>query len=1160
MTHPPGQREFSSSSLSFAFTTIRPSTSDLNKFPNKKRRLSKEQHAFALTSTTPLALTSPSMSSRAISSATQFVKTTNRSTTPDDEQHPWLIWVNDGSRARTTTTTTAQTVSQSTTTIPKPSMSGSTSQSSKIVNKKRSTWQPGAGFEMDFGQRSTLSQTASAPIVSATLQAAAPTSDKIKSNSSSSINVVRQDRRTKDRLPSSSQSTPPRSSVNPATCASGKTVKKTRIAQERVSSSTSEREQNGLASTPESCTPKHHRTKNRAFSIEQSATDQGRGQGQVIEDYDYTTPRPLERYACATSTAKSPSSPLRAEWSSRPDIHKPVKINDLDERLDTIVRRPRQRRRLTLAPISRQVQSQLDQHQSQGTFEHMNSKSQDSVLFKQEYIKYGHPTVAQCKGAAPEWRVKARLDQRRINTEQMIPNRPVNEQEPSWSSDQEAVQRMRRRMADREHFVANVWIKDLVPPEQTASKNEARQADATNSTAEQKPWLGVRRFKVCEVDTWILGKEFPVGSVSFVGTITGHEQKHDRVFYYIDDGTAVIECNYTLPQPKPNFRFAYEHKGASLEQTTSASSKLKIEESNPRKCRFETGTIVKVIGTLKQSSWAGRSVDCFKIEQVKHGFSDQASHLLQVAKLHREVYDQPFDLRAQLFDIHKQDKERRRAIATNAAMPSSTGADMRDHTDVFSSSSQVSCPGGVRRKVRFRRPNRLDIDDITFENFVAYVRQHLRNEFVNRVQDLAKDRSNDSDDEDSIDFRQEPIPFTVKDIQEDATLTNFATRLANKLERQRQFHKAKPRASPVECLLKQARGNNGNEQIRVWSTNRPVVDSEKQQAGILETKVVGSFGGSSLLLPTVSSQQEARIRAAREHLSCSGREQLKNPMTREMAVTISRRTKTFDDKPLLQGDRLTKAVSQLFQQAISEMWKRGDIVMHAKQVQVKRDPSATFELPDEPRKQAVAPLKPIEAKQSIDTSRDDELIEIVIEYYDQWSDTTRSKIAKMTRRQAREFQAKQDKDREQREREKTETTGQIEESQPLIQDAPSEQKTEDTLVEWACELQKDEFELVTTTTLGQRLLLILERHAQDYKLSNRPDYDHSGPLEHMSERRLRERLHRDEQWMNVARYSPIVRTTLDDMVDLGQIEAQYNTKLQPWPVGWKLVRESGGWT
>ncbi|KAM0787433.1 hypothetical protein ACM66B_003514 [Microbotryomycetes sp. NB124-2] len=636
---------------------------------------------------------------------------------------------------------------------------------------------------------------------------------------------------------------------------------------------------------------------------------------------------------------------LIAKYGSPSSSPKPQHLSTLPESSTTPVQTIKSTiKTMSLKPVEPKLQARFDETD----FDCLQDEIKWSALWRTEFIKFGYPTWEQCSEkvwknrASTYWKAVEKNKKRpfaaeddddveatRRERKKVKGELVCEDDEPSWAKNGDDVQELWKQMSQREQFVAVVWIRDILSSTSTSSNSNGSACG------------GVRQKRVRDVDMWIVGKEFPVASVMILGIVvgTGRSSSTGRTWYYVDDGTGIIECNYAIPQPRPTYTFSSYNKPRQDSKSTSETDTAPMQKTNdPESNTFEEGTLVKVIGSLNpgepwQQAFRPVSIDAFKIERVKDGFSGEAEHHLLVKRLHRDVYDQTFDLRTRLEEIRTQQT----SCASSQPYSSSVG-------DVAAASQATS---RAPRKVRFRRPNKLDLEDVTIENFVAYVRHHLRNEFVDEVELTPSSSAIVVDVRGMVQpqplrIKQHAIAFKIEEVRQDKHLMSFATRLAHKNEIERHYKKER---------LAKGFTNDRDKSSNVWvDRHRSRGVAGGKGGDVVETKVTGSFGGSALLLTSVSSVGDA---VAGNRKSNHG----------------NKRKTVTEDEQVLKGDKLSKAVDKLFEVAVRELFRRGDIVLSAKRprqqratVNSKTDRPKELEtrLPDEPI-HAVHHRKPNEA-------------------------------------------------------------------------------------------------------------------------------------------------------------------------------------------------------
>ncbi|KAK4049001.1 hypothetical protein OIV83_004362 [Microbotryomycetes sp. JL201] len=905
-------------------------------------------------------------------------------------------------------------------------------------------------------------------------------------------------------------------------------------------------------------------------------------------------------------TAESPWSSLRESSAllppSRNELNTGSPSHTLD-RLPPIADKP-------LKAINPSLQARFDS----ANCDVLDDKVKWSALWMTEFMLHGHPTWEQTHDL--KWKHKGKqvekllddkqrsLLKRSCNDDRKDPTTPKAKKArteetrqvtegPSWSTDLEAVRTLRSKMSDREQFVALVWIKDILP----------RPRSLSTTMTKKDCGEGVRQVRVQDVDMWIVGKEFPVSSVMVVGIIVGSDfsTRTGRSWYYVDDGTGVLQSSFTVPQPLPTYTFNRSHSNETPELSKQDDKVPMAATDDPLSNVFRVGTLVRVIGSVRPAeNFRPVSVDAVKIgpsiasisnepeltdeascligsERMKEGFSAEADHHLRVAELHRTVYNRPFDLRNRLAEIQAQQ---------TSSQASSTATESTMTSQALST---------ARRKVRFRRPAKLDIDDVTSHNFFAYIKQHLRNEFVDKVErpidyhdqdryknfDLSLSTADLTKTENKIESY--PVPFKLDELKRDKHLMMFATRLAQKNEFER-------RAKKQSVSTGQSVGPKNN----VWISGRKEADGND----IVETKSVGSFGGSALLLASVGSVKQTDAGNGSSSF-----------------WTTKKRTATQDDQ-LLHGDKLTRAVDKLFEFAVQQMCKRGDIVLSARRPRMGRRAGDGFvsmattvtgrseaALPDEPSRSRATtftssrpliepdllPTEPVRMPASLVKSpesvvRFDHKAGRYIHYRVQ-KEQEPERVACAQRwdyKMGRFVNVVQDDSAAVRldgselgHVQTAATLGFSQNTGRLSDTVVSARRTMgggrradkcddrfdgyghdsvrtrqgihrdmSTMAatrhfdEWRPdELEPDVYELVTTTVLSHRLLNILNTqcHKPIHTTHNKPVEDDPGRTTSMSERSIRRSLYVDEQWQQVARFSSLVGTSLNDLVEDGKV-------------------------
>ncbi|SCZ93901.1 BZ3500_MvSof-1268-A1-R1_Chr6-3g08968 [Microbotryum saponariae] len=365
-----------------------------------------------------------------------------------------------------------------------------------------------------------------------------------------------------------------------------------------------------------------------------------------------------------------------------------------------------------------------------------------SILFQCEVVNHGPATYEQRDEAGRKILKRTRRGRRQEDDfwpRREGPTRPWVS--PNWIDDHVNVDKLKRRIEEKEHFVANVKIKDVV-----------------DETSVQ----GMSELLVDGVEMCILGKEFPLKRVVVVGTIVGDDWKHDKPVYYVDDGTGVVACVCTTQEGLPQIALPRESYQASLASPTKQPRKRKVLDALPEDeidATFEVGTLVRVLARVEKASlnFAGRRyLSVIKMEFLKDP-NAFITHQLLVHELHEQVYSQPFNLALRFEEIHQTDLS------------------LADTT-----SDALSTPPSTPKKYRLPRASKLLPEDLTPSTFAHYIKFHLKRHFV----ELGTRTSEDEDDSfcaanfgEVPSDPEVPIEFTLDDLKRDRDLIKFATRM-----------------------------------------------------------------------------------------------------------------------------------------------------------------------------------------------------------------------------------------------------------------------------------------------------------------------------------------------------------------------------------------------
>lgn len=119
---------------------------------------------------------------------------------------------------------------------------------------------------------------------------------------------------------------------------------------------------------------------------------------------------------------------------------------------------------------------------------------------------------------------RQKRDFRPVQRKPIMPGPRTVQAEPSWARDEQAVNALKRKLGERDHFVAVMWAKDFLGVNKRI-----------DGWVEEKGAL--RRTILGGADMYLLGKEFPLKFVMIVGVVVGavegknSQGGYDRVNY-----------------------------------------------------------------------------------------------------------------------------------------------------------------------------------------------------------------------------------------------------------------------------------------------------------------------------------------------------------------------------------------------------------------------------------------------------------------------------------------------------------------------------------------------------------------------------------------------------------------------------------------------------
>ncbi|SGZ28416.1 BQ5605_C027g10332 [Microbotryum silenes-dioicae] len=420
-----------------------------------------------------------------------------------------------------------------------------------------------------------------------------------------------------------------------------------------------------------------------------------------------------------------------------------------------------------------------------------------SILFQCEVVNHGPATYEQRDEAGRKILKRTRRGRRQEDDFWPRTERPTRPWvSPSWIDDRVNVDKLKRRIEEKEHFVANVKVKDVV---------------------DEMSVQGMSELLVEGVEMCILGKEFPLKRVVVVGTIVGDDWKNEKLVYYVDDGTGVVACVCTTQEGPPQIALPRETHQEYLASPIKQVRKRKLLDALPEDeidATFEVGTLVRVLARVEKASlaYAGRRyLSVIKMESLKDP-NAFITHQLLVHELHEHVYSRPFNLALRFEEIHQTDLS------------------LADTT-----SDALSTPPSTPKKYRLPRASKLLPEDLTSSTFAHYIKFHLKRHFV----ELGTRTFEDEDDNFcAANFGEVPsdpeipIEFTLDELKRDRDLIKFATRMV------RIQHMEMKRVR----MIKQERILKGNKKT-AW-----VEKARWYEDGVTLLAPPGSRGGSAWFL------------------------------------------------------------------------------------------------------------------------------------------------------------------------------------------------------------------------------------------------------------------------------------------------------------------------
>ncbi|TKA53033.1 hypothetical protein B0A53_03912 [Rhodotorula sp. CCFEE 5036] len=445
-------------------------------------------------------------------------------------------------------------------------------------------------------------------------------------------------------------------------------------------------------------------------------------------------------------------------------------------------------------------------------------------------------------------------------------------------------------------------------------------------------------------ECYLLGRggEYPCKTVVLQGWILDREyrEKENSHVYTIDDGIGIVavHCAISAPPfasstttsapvshlstaiapPRDLQRYTAqlhaERKFAALEERAERQSDKAV---------LPVGKAVKVVGTVEEprNVWdTERRIVATRVEIVDD-INQMSSHLLEVARLHEEVYGGRFDVEARLVALERAEKERQQ----------------REWAEGTSSAASSSAPNSPfksgREPIRPTAPARLPAEKITLYGFILYIKLHVQRHYLQTIKSSSSDEVHNgttaappsspspfgvsdlsTTDDAGIEIA---IPFSLPQLKANKQLSIFATRLAQeqaRLKEQARVEKLENarRWGTLGLAVRGAmgegdgRGGGGGGGVdetptkgRAWVGPNPYLRRDDATPAL-------DYGPSS----TSSKPQESGLRRRRERRRCD---------------TIL----FWEEAGPLYDDELADAVGKVWRTAIRTMRSWGMVIEYA---------------------------------------------------------------------------------------------------------------------------------------------------------------------------------------------------------------------------------------
>ncbi|KDQ58565.1 hypothetical protein JAAARDRAFT_671986 [Jaapia argillacea MUCL 33604] len=250
-------------------------------------------------------------------------------------------------------------------------------------------------------------------------------------------------------------------------------------------------------------------------------------------------------------------------------------------------------------------------------------------------------------------------------------------------------------------------------------------------------------------DYFWLGR-VPCRTVQLVGVLVGVQAYEKRVIYYVDDGSAVIECahKHQPPPSTPRKSNKPRSKYQPIASSSVVATPLEVALARPI---AGVGTSVRIVGRVKTYKRT-RQIEVDEIDRCL-SVNDEPNHWRMVASLHRDHYSLPipFVVPAAVALVATASvlphAEEPQTPKRSNPLPNSSPFSTRTTSSPAKSIPHASPP-------RLRHPSRLHRQDLTANTFRIYLKHYMDHATPPRTTGLGDNlsdlRSESTDDEDGF--------------------------------------------------------------------------------------------------------------------------------------------------------------------------------------------------------------------------------------------------------------------------------------------------------------------------------------------------------------------------------------------------------------------------